>query len=64
MKDEPSPLGIADDCHIAEDSNGVRSIRRLPEMYGAFDAAGEFVERDKLTVVSIHGEKLVAIEGL
>ena len=64
MEDEPSTLGIADDCHIVEDCNGMWSIRRLSEIYGAFDAAGELVEHDKLTVVSVNGEKFVAIEGL
>ena len=64
VKDKPSTLRVADDCHIAEDRNGMRSVRGLPEIHGSFALASEFVEDDKFTVISVHGEQLVAIERL
>ena len=64
MKDEPSTIGVTDDCHVAENYNGMRPVRRLSKVYGMFHPARELVEHDKLTVVSVNGEKFVAIEDL
>ena len=64
MKDEPSTIGITDDCHVAENYNGMRPVRRLSKVYGVFNPARKLVEHDKLTVVSVNGEKFVAIKGL
>ena len=64
MKDDPSKIGVTDDYHVAENYNGMRPIRRLSKVYGVFNPARELVEHDKLTVVSVNGEKFVAIEGL
>ena len=64
VKDEPPKLGVADYCHVAENRYGMWPIRGFPKVYRSFNAAGELVESDKLTVVPVHREYLVAIKGL
>ena len=38
---------------LDEDGNGIGSVRGLSEIHGAFDMAGDLIEGDKLTVVSV-----------